>query len=290
MIPILVLLLAVTAGAAAGQRTDTTFTVPSQGTLRLDNHEGSVRVRSWDRNSMRIVATHPSAARVQIRGTQSTVRVEADAHGARMRRVDFEVTLPRAWGITVDAVYAEATVQDVDGPISLENVQGDLVVRGGRGSARLESVEGEILIENFRGRVAAETVNKGIRMSGVTGDVSAESVNGPITLERVDGANVSVETVNGNMQFDGVIRPGGRYRLSTHNGSIRVTVPGGTDATVSVATHSGNVETDFPIQLRDMATRGRITFVLGDGSARLDLESFGGTIRLLRPGASGRSR
>lgn len=290
MMIVMVLLLALTAGAAAGQQTDTTFSVPAQGTLRLDNHEGSIRVRSWDRNSMRIVATHASAARVQVRAAQSVVRVEAEARGGRMRRVDFEVTLPRAWGITIDAVYAEANVQDVDGPISIENVQGDLVVRGGRGSARLESVEGEILVENFRGRVIAETVNKGIRMAGITGDVRAESVNGPITLERVDGASVSVESVNGNLQFDGAIRTGGRYRLATHNGSVRVQVPAGTDATVSVATHSGNVETDFPVQLRDMASRGRLTFVLGNGSARLDLESFGGTIRLLRPGAAGRSR
>jgi DUF4097 and DUF4098 domain-containing protein YvlB len=286
----IVLLAGLSAAVAGAQQTDTTFAVPAEGLLRLDNHQGSVRVRSWERNSMRVVASHPSAARIRIRRTQTIVRIEAEGPGASGRRVDFEITLPRAYGVTIDAVYAEATVQDVDGPISIENVQGDLVVRGGRGDVRLESVEGDVLVENVRGRVHAETVNKNIRVTGATGDVDAESVNGSIHIAAVDGLSVSAESVNGSLQFDGAIRPGGRYRLSSHNGSIRVNVPAGTDATVSVATHTGNVEADFPVQLTNMVTRGRMSFVLGDGGARLDLESFSGTIRLLRPGAGGRSR
>jgi hypothetical protein len=52
-------------------------------------------------------------------------------------------------------------------------------------------------------------------------------------------------------------------------------------ATVSVATFSGGFESDFPVTLREVLGGGRnFQFTLGDGAARIELESFAGQIRL----------
>jgi hypothetical protein len=53
---------------------------------------------------------------------------------------------------------------------------------------------------------------------------------------------------------------------------------------VSVSTFQGDFESAFPVTLTEHRGK-RFDFTLGGGSARLDLESFGGTIRLVRPGA-----
>jgi hypothetical protein len=61
-----------------------------------------------------------------------------------------------------------------------------------------------------------------------------------------------------------------------------VLIPGDVNATVSVATFDGEFLADFPIQLEGAQTSRRLSFTLGDGSARLELHSFDGNIRLVR--------
>ena len=111
-----------------------------------------------------------------------------------------------------------------------------------------------------------------------------ETVNGDVQLQKVQSDNVEANTVNGDVVYDGTIRPNGRYRLVTHNGDITVTIAEGTSAVVSVSTFQGEFESAFPVTLT--GRRGKqFDFTLGSGSARIELESFAGTIRLERPGA-----
>jgi DUF4097 and DUF4098 domain-containing protein YvlB len=107
-------------------------------------------------------------------------------------------------------------------------------------------------------------------------------VNGEIRLERITSPSVEGATVNGEIVYDGTIQDNGRYWFNTHNGDLVVSVPRNANVTVSVSTFNGEFESDFPVTLT--GTRGkRFNFTLGGGSARLELESFGGTIRLVRP-------
>jgi DUF4097 and DUF4098 domain-containing protein YvlB len=63
-------------------------------------------------------------------------------------------------------------------------------------------------------------------------------------------------------------------------------VPAGTGATVSLETFSGNVDSDFPVTLGAGTNRtggdSKFEFKIGDGRARIILESFSGNIRIQR--------
>jgi hypothetical protein len=66
-----------------------------------------------------------------------------------------------------------------------------------------------------------------------------------------------------------------------------VVVPNGTNASVSVSTFNGELDTTFDIpRFESNARRRSYNFVMGNGKARLDLETFGGDINLRRPGES----
>ena len=151
------------------------------------------------------------------------------------------------------------------------------------------------------------SVNEGVRVTDVSGDLTAETVNGDLVLDQVESGDVDASTVNGDVEYTGTIRDGGRYSIATHNGDITVAIPEGSNVTVSVASFSGDFESAFPVQLTVSVAsfsgdfesafpvqltetrRKRFTFVLGSGKARMELESFSGTIALERPG-SRRSR
>jgi len=129
-------------------------------------------------------------------------------------------------------------------------------------------------------------VNGAVHIVRSTGPVIASSVNGEIVLDRIDSDDVEASTVNGTVTYEGLIKNGGSYRFSTHNGDVDVTVPERVNATVSVATFSGEFSSGFPIQLSETKHGRRFNFTLGNGGARIELESFQGGIRLRRPGTA----
>jgi hypothetical protein len=55
---------------------------------------------------------------------------------------------------------------------------------------------------------------------------------------------------------------------------------------VSVATFNGDFTSEFPVTLTETRKGKRFSFTLGTGSAQMTLESFQGTIELVRPGSS----
>jgi hypothetical protein len=69
---------------------------------------------------------------------------------------------------------------------------------------------------------------------------------------------------------------------------VDVSVPQTSNVSVEVSTYNGEFDAGFPVPLTRIS-RNRFSFVLGSGSARLNLESFQGTIRLHRPGETTRS-
>jgi hypothetical protein len=64
---------------------------------------------------------------------------------------------------------------------------------------------------------------------------------------------------------------------------VTVGIQEGADAVVSVTTFQGSFAADFPISFRG-SREGKFSFTLGQGGARIEIESFQGPIRLVRPG------
>ena len=281
-----VTLLAGLLAAALAQQTDTTFAVRSGSRIEIETFGGSITVRGWDRNQVRVQARHTRGETIDIDARGSSVRIEAEGYRGPAKEVHFNITVPKSAHVEASGVFTDVDIQGVTGDIDAETVQGSIRVVGGS-RVKLESVEGDLLISNARGRVQASTVNRGIRVIDVAGDLDLETVNGPIIIEKAQSASVDASTVNGRIIYDGTLRDGGDYSLTTHNGSIWVTVPSGTNASVSVATFNGQLDTTFEIPRFDANARRRsYNFVLGNGKGRLDLETFGGDIKLRRPGES----
>jgi DUF4097 and DUF4098 domain-containing protein YvlB len=163
-------------------------------------------------------------------------------------------------------------------------VNGNITVRGGRGRVQAESIQGAVRVEGASGRIQVGSTNQGIRLHNVSGDISAESVNGPILMYGIDSRSVEAETVNGAIEYEGRVYDDGHYGFATHNGGILLGVPERTNANVSVSTFNGQLKAGFPVDMRQARSRGEFSFTLGRGGADIELESFGGSIRMVRPG------
>lgn len=273
-------------GPESSPKSDQTVDAVKGTRLVLSNNAGEVVVRSWDQDKVRIQATHGPRDTITAETMDMTLRIRTRSTRGPSGLVDYQITVPKWMPVNLSGTYLDATIEGTTAEVTVETVHGNARVTGGTGSVTVRSVEGIITIDKASGRVQATTVNEGIRVTNVTGEITAETTNGDIVIDNAQTSNLEASTVNGDLTFNGTIRDNGVYRLTTHGGDIRVGLGGATNATIFVRTFQGDFSADFPIQLPDGQTARsgskRFNFTLGNGSARIEAQSFNGDIVLAR--------
>jgi DUF4097 and DUF4098 domain-containing protein YvlB len=271
-------------------QTDRTVPISRGSRLVLNNDLGEVVIRTWDKDAIRLRAAHGARTTIDLETNSNIVTVRARVAGPS-RAIDYEITAPSWLPMRITGQGAYIGIEGAQNEVFAETVRGDIVIRGGAGTVTAKSIHGEIIIENAKGRVNANSVNEAIHVSGTTGEVTAETTNGDIRLTKVDARFLDVSSVNGDVLFEGTISGGAQLKFVTHNGDITLVVPEDTGATFTVRTYNGEFQSNLPTKVVGEIRRGRrATHTLGNGSANVDLESFGGTIRLRRPGTRPRGR
>lgn len=270
-------------------QSDQTVPVTRGARLSVDNFAGEVNVRTWDKDSLRVQARHSSRTRVNVRSTATSVTVEASSSQGHSGSVDYDITTPAWMAVKIEGQYNFVMIDGVQSEIAVQTVRGDIVIKGGAGTVIAKSIEGQVTVAGARARITVSSVNEGVKVTGSTGEIVAETTNGDITLSQIDSALVDVGTVNGDVIYEGTLLDKGRYRFTTHNGDIGLTVPETANATFTVRTYNGEFgASTLPLKgpaRTEVRSGKRVSYTLGTGSAEVEVESFGGAIRLRRAGA-----
>lgn len=279
------LFAAALAASTPVQQIDSTVPVERGQRLEVNAFAGDIAVTTWNRNAVRVEGESTGRTRLEITRSGSTLDVRSEGRRGPAGMVDLKLTVPAWLPLDLSGVHTDVTVTGIKAPVTVETVQGAITVQGGEGLVSLQSVEGQVSLHGAKGRIEVHSVNEDIEIGTSSGDITAETVNGEITLTQVDASGLAASTVNGDIDYDGPIRSGGRYDLSSHNGDLTLTVAEGTSAAVSVSTFNGEFASEFPVTLTEARKGKRFSFTLGSGSAQVSLESFQGTIQLVRPGS-----
>jgi DUF4097 and DUF4098 domain-containing protein YvlB len=273
-------------GQGQGQGSgDTTIAVQQGARLDVNNFGGEIVVHSWNQNSVRVRSSHSSRSRVDVSNSASTVLVRTAGRRGPPSIVDLDITVPAWMAMSLSGTYTDISVDGAGGAVTAESVQGDIEVTGGTGNVALKSVEGSVTLAKTKGRIEVNSVQGDITITDAAGDITVESVDGGIILARIDASNIDVNTVDGDITYDGTVKAGGSYRLATHDGSVRVVIPSGSCVSGSVSTFDGDFDASFAV---DTVRAGKHRFTFGIGRcatpARLEVETFDGGIKLRRPG------
>ena len=290
------ILIGALTAAALIQQADTLVQADGATRLHLQLQRGEVVVRTWDRDAVQVRATYPPGRTLQIERSGGTLVVRVDAQrgrgsgGPSLGPADFEFTVPRGFDVDVEGMAVGVDIQGTEGHVEVTTVQGAIQVRGGRGNISLESVSGRITVEEARGNIRTNTVAGAITVSGSSGEIYGETVGGSITLTDIRSRRVEARTVSGPLRYDGAIEDGGRYTFGTHAGDVWLRLPEDMNARVSAVTLAGEIKVDFSgapdTTVRTPGMPGlrekRLMFETGDGSARVSVETFAGTLHILR--------
>ncbi len=184
--------------ALQGQRfdTDTAFAVAQGSRLRVQTQGGDIVVRAWDRNEVRVQATHSRRTRVDIEQRGAVLSIESHAERGPSNMVDYRITVPAWMPLDLGGMYAAVDVEGTRGPITAETLEGDITIKGGAELVKATSISGRILVQGTRGKVQVAATSEDIVLRDIVGDIVAEGVSGEITLTGIDSRSVDVQTVD----------------------------------------------------------------------------------------------
>ena len=299
--------------AQPGEKIERSLTVDAQATITLCVASGTLNVRGWDKNEVRVRSV--DAAQIELR------RIDKPKDPAKpASRVDVmvldktRVVRPRldcqALASIEMEVPAGATVQvqTRDGDIMIMGVagayagsqNGDITIERATRLVEAGSVGGSILLRDSSGRVFMNSAGGGVEAINIqpaTEDDTFEvgTVSGDIQLDRVSNPKVMAKTVNGTLTMSGPLAKQGYYSFSNVTGDTVLVMPHDASfqlkATVS---DKNNLVSDFNLKFINERTPPmpppapkptpyvlrRVTGICGTGDATISVASFGGTVHL----------
>jgi len=234
------------------------------------------------------------------RGRRVSVSSQGDGLAAY---ADLRVQVPKGARIEINLAVGKVAVTNVDGDVSIEahgapvttsGTRGELGIDVGSGSVQVTSAAGELSVDTGSGRVEVT------RFRGRTFSVSTGS--GEVTASDVHATTLSVETGSGEVRLTGassptvVLETGSgsvtaelqadirSLAVETGSGDVSIKAPPGLGAEVEIETSSGDIETDFPLQVT-RHSRDHLMGRIGDGNGRIAIETGSGEVRLLKAGS-----
>ncbi len=272
----------------AASALDTTVAFDARGTVTVSCPGGLVRVTAADRNEIKVRArTDNGAIRFTSNGSRATLE---PASGRGCSDGQFVVTVPVGARVTANTWSGSIEISGVRGAIEAHAQSGDVTIRDAGDRLDVEALSGDVSVTGVAGDAAINTVSGDIGLAGARSSVEIETVSGDVSLRDIVSRQVRAHTTSGDVGFTGQIASGGRYEFNTHSGEVRLGLPADVGAELSVSTFSGGIESDFPITLKagehgiGAAQAKRLSFTLGQGSARIIAETFSGDITLKSTG------
>ena len=211
-----------------------------------------------------------------------TVRVPAGAklevqHGVgeiAAERVEAELQLAiRSGQVTVTSVEGDVVVDTGSGHVEVRDVNGDLNIDTGSGHVEARRVRGDVVvIDTGSGRVDVEDIR--------CAELSIDTGSGGVSAAGVEADEVSVDTGSGSVSLALTRMGPGDFDVDTGSGRIDLELPGDASARVRASTGSGRIQLDIGGARVLHEEKDEVRFEIGNGAARVFLETGSGGIRI----------
>jgi hypothetical protein len=220
----------------------------------------------------------------------SGVGMVVNGRGAESERGSpLELDLPRGVRLVVNTMSADVDLRDLRGDVDVRTMTGD--VRGDALSGRVfvETLSGNVDVVGAITQLRASTVSGDVITRGTVGRIDVRTTSGDIDLRGGATSQVTVQSMSGDVQFDGALADDARVQIGTHSGNVSVRVPESARGQLELSTVTGELDAGGPLTLMpgDLAgaRRGRATQRYqfnGGGAMQLDISTFSGDVRLVR--------
>ena len=230
--------------ADPGEKTERSIPVSPQLTVTLCVASGTLRVRGWEKNELRV--TSADAGHIEFRRLDKVKDPTTPAW-----RVDVMVSdsAPKPNAKIMDCqALADVDMQVPAGAtVQVQTRDGDITIAG-VSAAYAGSQNGNITIERVTKIIEAGSVGGSISLKDSSGRVNLSSAGGIVEVANVKPAaeedTFEVGTVSGDIQLDRVSNP--KVMAKTVNGTVTMTGPLARSGNYSFTNMTGDVVLALP--------------------------------------------
>lgn len=249
--------------------------------LRLAQTDGSVEVFTHDQPQFLIQAEIRAYGREKLLDQakayiDTMVTGVADGGGIRIQtetgerpepldvRTDYILTVPKGANISVEGVNGNVLVHEGCGALFINGNNTDIKIISPGASVRAETNNGRIKVEDAPGETELKTINGNIYAKMRGGHLKAETTNGTVKVDLADGETTSCD-------------------LTSLNGGITLSTADSCQLALEASTDSGTVASALTLDYADGYPRHRkIIGTQGTGRTRATLYSRNGDIMIAR--------
>jgi DUF4097 and DUF4098 domain-containing protein YvlB len=279
--------------------------VSSEPTVTLCVASGTLRVRGWDKNELRVRSSHAGqielrrldkpketgspAWRVDVMVLDASSKINAKVDCQALADVDMD--LPA--GATVQ-------VQTRDGDITIVGVaaayagsqNGNITIERATKIVEAGSVGGSISLRDSSGRVNLSSAGGVVVVANVKPSSDEDmfevgTVSGDIQLDRVSNPKVMAKTVNGNVTMTGPLARSGYYAFTNMTGDVVLALPHDSSFRLNAkVSEKRDIVSDFALKYIETPTPPQPMPAPKPGTA---IETKPGTAAQSKPGAAAKA-
>ena len=257
----------------------------------LDIHwsVGKVKVTRNDKDTVTVTETSETdlkdSEKVHTWLDEGVLRIHycksGEAYFFKQPEKDLEITVPaemKLKDISMNGSSCDTLIENIEAEsISIELSSGNSELVGCIAKTiDVEASSGDITIGQ-KGKaesVSAEASSGDITIEAENADeISADTSSGEIEVTAENAGSVDAEASSGSIDLRFIKMPAA-VDAETSSGRITVYVPENADFTADVDTSSGDFDSDLSL------SKDGSTYVCGNGSSKLDLETSSGNIRI----------
>jgi DUF4097 and DUF4098 domain-containing protein YvlB len=272
--------------SANAEEVDKTVDAASDGHVDIINISGSIEVYGWSDSSVEVTGELGDKVEeliVERDGDKVLVKVKVPRNNSNNITSDLVIRVPEDSSIDVSTVSADITSEGIEGEQMLHTVSGDVEVEASGSDVSAQAVSGDVDVTGDGSdiEVQATTVSGDVTVIDVSGEVGAEAVSGDVLVRDGSFERASLNSVNGEIDFQAGLRDGGKLAIETVNGDVDVQFSGDVAARFDIETFNGDITNCFGPEAERTSkyTPGlELSFTEGDGDGRVTITTLNGDI------------
>lgn len=263
-------------------REEKRFNVTGPPEVRVTTFDGSIEIRSWDRDEVLVEiekrgGDEQALESIQIKAEQQGDRIEVDvtrpSGGDSFVGIGIHISTAARLIVSVPRKVTALVARSGDGSIRADRLEGRIELRSSDGSVRADEIkgsleidtdDGSITVEDLDGDATLSTEDGGVSIAGRLASVKAKTGDGSITLRAERGSSMSHD-----------------WSLVTEDGAVALYLPEDFAAEVDAQTEDGRVRSDFSLETeREESRRRWARGKIGAGGHELRVRTNDGAIAL----------
>lgn len=225
------------------EKGERTFKISKGGTLTLELNTGSIHIKTWEKEEVKLVTTGIAEESLKYleTSTQGNELVIKFLHSEdEDDSQTMEFTIPAKLNLKLKTMSGDVALND------------DI-----EGSVRIDTYGGNINTKNIVGSASLETKGGDIMLHDVTGNCSVNTYGGDIQIGEIKGGSATVQTNGGDVKIKSVAKG---ISTRTYGGDINIGDIGGNS---DLSTYGGDVTTGYMKGNLKMETYGGDLFMKG---------------------------